>query len=53
MTWAKVKCRLQPNGWECGYCVMLAMYDFVIRNREHMVSIFIHSYLYTFKNNVY
>ncbi|KAJ0478682.1 putative papain-like cysteine peptidase superfamily [Helianthus annuus] len=38
MTWAKVKCRLQPNGWECGYCVMLAMYDFVIRNREHMLA---------------
>ncbi|MFS8004323.1 putative papain-like cysteine peptidase superfamily [Helianthus anomalus] len=37
MTWAKVKCRLQPNGWECGYCVMLAMYDFVICNREHML----------------
>ncbi|MFS7950775.1 putative papain-like cysteine peptidase superfamily [Helianthus anomalus] len=38
MTWAKVKCRLQPNGWECSYCVMLAMYDFVIRNREHMLA---------------
>ncbi|KAJ0682895.1 putative papain-like cysteine peptidase superfamily [Helianthus annuus] len=38
MTWAKVKCRLKPNGWECGYCVMLAMYDFVIRNREHMLA---------------
>ncbi|KAM0025579.1 putative papain-like cysteine peptidase superfamily [Helianthus debilis subsp. tardiflorus] len=38
ITWAKVKCRLQPNGWECGYCVMLAMYDFVIRNREYMLA---------------
>ncbi|MFS7914690.1 hypothetical protein Hanom_Chr02g00156481 [Helianthus anomalus] len=37
MTWAKVKWHLQPNGWECGYCVMLAMYDFIICNREHML----------------
>ncbi|KAJ0689257.1 putative papain-like cysteine peptidase superfamily [Helianthus annuus] len=38
MTWAKVKRRLQPNGWECGYFLMLAMYDFVICNREHMLA---------------
>ncbi|KAM0019585.1 putative papain-like cysteine peptidase superfamily [Helianthus debilis subsp. tardiflorus] len=37
ITWDKVDCRLQPNGWECGYCVMMAMYDFVICNREHML----------------
>ncbi|KAI7747515.1 hypothetical protein M8C21_016717 [Ambrosia artemisiifolia] len=30
-------CRRQPNGWECGYCVMMAMYDFVIYNGEHML----------------
>ncbi|KAI7752900.1 hypothetical protein M8C21_000059, partial [Ambrosia artemisiifolia] len=29
--------RRQPNGWECGYCVMMAMYDFVIYNGEHML----------------
>ncbi|KAJ0649450.1 putative papain-like cysteine peptidase superfamily [Helianthus annuus] len=53
ITWDKVDCRLQPNGWECGYCVMMAMYDFVICNREHMASIFIHSNLYRFNYNVY
>ncbi|XP_022029455.1 uncharacterized protein LOC110930461 isoform X2 [Helianthus annuus] len=37
ITWDKIDCRLQPNGWECGYCVMMAMYDFVICNREHML----------------
>ncbi|XP_076932092.1 uncharacterized protein LOC143597484 [Bidens hawaiensis] len=37
MTWVMVDCRQQPNGWECGYCVMMAMHDFVISNKEHML----------------
>ncbi|KAK1407728.1 hypothetical protein QVD17_39352 [Tagetes erecta] len=31
------KCRQQPNGWESGYCVMMAMHDIVISNREHIL----------------
>ncbi|KAK1421690.1 hypothetical protein QVD17_24231 [Tagetes erecta] len=30
-------CRQQPKDWECGYCVMMAMYDFVIHNSERML----------------
>ncbi|KAK1415609.1 hypothetical protein QVD17_31392 [Tagetes erecta] len=37
ITWGMVDCRQQPKDWECGYCVMMAMYDFVIHNREHML----------------
>ncbi|KAK1410509.1 hypothetical protein QVD17_37046 [Tagetes erecta] len=37
ITWGMVDCRQQPKDWECGYCVMMAMYDFVIHNRERML----------------
>ncbi|KAL8251213.1 hypothetical protein R6Q59_034906 [Mikania micrantha] len=37
ITWNMVNCRQQANGWECGYCVMMTMYDFVINCREHLL----------------
>ncbi|KAL8266651.1 hypothetical protein R6Q59_003995 [Mikania micrantha] len=37
ITWNMVNCRQQANGWECGYCVMMSMYDFVINCREHLL----------------
>ncbi|KAK1415667.1 hypothetical protein QVD17_31452 [Tagetes erecta] len=36
ITWGMVDYRQQPKDWECGYCIMMAMYDFVIHNRERM-----------------
>ncbi|KAI7737484.1 hypothetical protein M8C21_003882 [Ambrosia artemisiifolia] len=30
------RCRLQPNGWECGYCVMMAIEHMRI-NKTRMV----------------
>ncbi|KAL8269022.1 hypothetical protein R6Q59_002820 [Mikania micrantha] len=37
ITWNMVNCRQQANGWECSYCVMMTMYDFVMNCREHLL----------------